>query len=67
MPAYKAPLRDTRFLLNEVLDFPAHYQGLVNGSDATPDMVDAILGECAKFSEEVLSPLNQQGDEQGCT
>ena len=67
MPAYKAPLRDTRFLLNEVLDFPAHYQGLVNGSDATPDMVDAILGECAKFSEEVLSPLNQQGDQQGCT
>lgn len=67
MPAYKAPLRDTRFLLNEVLDFPAHYQQLVNGADATPDMVDAILGECAKFSEEVLSPLNQQSDEQGCT
>lgn len=66
MPAYKAPLRDTRFLLNEVLDFPAHYRNLASGADATPDMVDAILSECAKFSEEVLSPLNQSGDQEGC-
>ena len=66
MPAYKAPLRDTRFLLNEVLDFPAHYQQLVNGAEATPDMVDAILGECAKLSEDVLAPLYQSGDQEGC-
>ncbi|HEX5361000.1 MAG TPA: acyl-CoA dehydrogenase N-terminal domain-containing protein, partial [Fluviicoccus sp.] len=31
MPTYKAPLRDTRFLMNEVFDFPAHYAGLSNG------------------------------------
>ena len=66
MPAYKAPLRDTRFLLNEVLDFPAHYRQLSNGAEATPDMVEAILSECAKFSEEVLAPLNQSGDAEGC-
>jgi hypothetical protein len=66
MPAYKAPLRDTRFLMNEVFDFPKHYSQLSNGGDATPDMVDAILGECAKFCEEVLSPLNLTGDEEGC-
>ncbi|WP_163435440.1 acyl-CoA dehydrogenase N-terminal domain-containing protein, partial [Escherichia coli] len=39
MPVYKAPLRDTRFLLNEVFDFPEHYRNLVNGAEATPDMV----------------------------
>ncbi|MCP5163065.1 MAG: acyl-CoA dehydrogenase C-terminal domain-containing protein [Hahellaceae bacterium] len=66
MPAYKAPLRDMRFLLNEVFDYPAHYAGLSNGADATPDMVDAILSECAKFCEEVLSPLYASGDEEGC-
>jgi alkylation response protein AidB-like acyl-CoA dehydrogenase len=67
MPAYKAPLRDMRFLINEVFDFPAHYRGLSNGKDADPETVDAILQECAKLCEEVLSPLNLSGDQEGCT
>ena len=66
MPAYKAPLRDMRFLMNEVFDFSTHYAGLSNGADATPDMVDAIVGECARLCEEVLAPLNLSGDEEGC-
>ena len=66
MPAYKAPLRDMRFLINEVFDFPAHYAKLSNGAEATPDMVDSILDECAKFCEEELAPLNLSGDEEGC-
>ena len=66
MPVYKAPLRDMKFLLNEVLDYPAHYAGLKSGENATPDIVDAVLSECGKFCEEVLSPLYQTGDEQGC-
>lgn len=66
MPAYKAPLRDMRFLMNEVFDYPKHYSKLSNGGDATPDMVEAILGECAKLCEEVLSPINRSGDEEGC-
>ncbi|MFT4047437.1 MAG: acyl-CoA dehydrogenase C-terminal domain-containing protein [Solimonas sp.] len=66
MPAYKAPLRDMRFLLNEVFDYPAHYASLPNGKDADPDTVAAILEEGAKFCEEVLSPLNLPGDEEGC-
>ena len=66
MPQYKAPLRDTRFLLNEVFDFPAHYAGLSNGTDADPDTVNAILEECATFCEEVLSPLYMSGDAEGC-
>ena len=66
MPTYKAPLRDMRFLLNEVFDYPKHYANLPGGEDATPDMVDAILDEAAKYCEEVLAPLNQSGDEEGC-
>lgn len=62
----QSPLRDTRFLLNEVFDFPEHYRNLVNGAEATPDMVDAILGECAKLCEEVIAPLYHSGDEEGC-
>ncbi|MDF1822602.1 MAG: acyl-CoA dehydrogenase family protein, partial [Alcanivoracaceae bacterium] len=66
MPTYKAPLRDMRFLLNEVFDFESHYKTLPNGEDATPDMVDAILGEMAKLSENTIAPLYQSGDEEGC-
>lgn len=66
MTQYKAPLRDTQFIMNEVLDYPKHYQGLPCGEEATPDMVEAILGECAKFCEGVLAPINQSGDQEGC-
>mgnify|MGYP003116880327 FL=1 len=61
MPVYKAPLRDMKFLLNEVFDYPGHYATLTSGENATPDIVDAILGECGKFCEEVLSPLYLSG------
>ena len=67
MPAYKAPLGDMRFLLDEVFDYPAHYAGLSNGGDADPDTVSAILEECARYCEEVLSPLYASGDAEGCT
>ncbi|WP_191600554.1 acyl-CoA dehydrogenase C-terminal domain-containing protein [Marinomonas algicola] len=67
MPEYKAPLRDIKFVTEELLDFSTHYANLPGGEEATPDMVDAILEEGAKFSERVLSPLNRIGDQQGCT
>ena len=67
MPDYKAPLRDIRFVRNELLDYPSHYSSVSGAEEATADMVDAILEEGAKFCEQVLSPLNQIGDEQGCT
>ena len=66
MPAYKAPLRDIRFLMNEVLDYPAHYKTLSIGENADTDTVDMILEGAADFCENVLSPLNQSGDEEGC-
>jgi len=66
MLQYKAPLRDMRFLINEVLDYPQHYSTLSNGADATPEMVDAILEGAATLCEEVLAPLNTSGDKEGC-
>ena len=66
MPDYKAPLRDIKFLMDEVLNSEKHYQN-IGATDATPDMVDAIITEGAKFCEEVLAPINQSGDQEGCT
>ncbi len=65
MPEYKAPIRDIRFAMQELLDFDHHYQSLPGCEDASVDMVDAILEEAGKFASQVLSPLNQVGD-QGC-
>jgi alkylation response protein AidB-like acyl-CoA dehydrogenase len=66
MPTYKAPLRDIQFVINEVLDTEALYQSLPGYEEATPDLMHAIIEEGAKFAENVLSPLNQSGDEEGC-
>lgn len=67
MPTYKAPLRDISFVLNEVLDSEATYQSLPAYQEATSDLMSAIIEEGAKFAENVLSPLNQSGDEEGCS
>ena len=48
MPDYKAPLRDIRFVRDELLGYEAHYQSLPGAEDATPDMVNAILEEDRK-------------------
>ena len=66
MPTYKAPVDDTLFLLNDVFHLD-RYGNLPGFGDASPDVVEAVLREAAKFSEEVLTPLNRVGDHEGCT
>ena len=66
MPSYKAPLEDVGFLLNDVFHFD-RYNNLAGFADASADVREAILGEAAKLSENVLQPLNRTGDLEGCT
>ena len=67
MPAYRAPLRDMRFVFDEVLDASNVLQGLPDQGEFSSDLADAILEEAAKLAENVMHPLNRVGDAEGCT
>ncbi|HVB48033.1 MAG TPA: acyl-CoA dehydrogenase [Burkholderiales bacterium] len=64
MSSYVAPLKDMRFVLNELAGL-AEVAQLPGFGEATPDTVDAILDEAAKFATGVLDPLNATGDQEG--
>jgi alkylation response protein AidB-like acyl-CoA dehydrogenase len=65
MSEYRAPVKDMRFVMDELAGFKELSQ-LPAYEDATPDLADAILDEAARFAAEVLSPLNRVGDREGC-
>lgn len=65
MPSYRAPVENTFFILNDVLDCQ-RYNNLPGFSDASADVVQAILAEAAKLAEITLFPLNHSGDREGC-
>jgi len=67
MGQYKAPLRDMQFVLHELLGIEKELKAMPPHADLDVDTVNSILEEAAKFAGEVLFPLNQSGDAEGCT
>jgi acyl-CoA dehydrogenase len=65
MSDYRAPVKDMRFVMDELAGFRELSQ-IAGYEEATPDLADAILEEAAKFTGEVLAPLNRIGDKEGC-
>ncbi len=66
MPVYAAPVKDMKFIIRDILHLEK-YSNLPGFAEATPDIVDAVLEEGAKFVEGVIQPTNQPGDLHGCT
>ncbi len=64
--AFKAPVQDMMFVLNKLCGLQ-EIANLPDYEDAQPEMVEAILLEAAKFSQEVLAPMNAEGDQIGAT
>ncbi|WP_059394957.1 acyl-CoA dehydrogenase C-terminal domain-containing protein [Pseudomonas putida] len=67
MADYKAPLRDMRFVLNEVFNVAeqwAQLPGLAEVVDA--DTAMAVLEEAGKVTAKTIAPLSRAADEEGC-
>jgi len=67
MPSYTPPLRDMQFLLHELLNVTDDFKIMPKHSEMDADTISAVLEEGGKFASEVIFPLNQVGDQQGCT
>src|SRR5215475_11967076 len=65
MPLYRAPLDDFRFLFNEFFELEK-LRDLPQYGELSTDLLEDILSNAGKFCEEVLQPINQSGDEEGC-
>ena len=66
MPQYTPPLRDMQFVMHEVLNAVDELKMLPRHKDIDTDTINAVLEEGGKFASEVLLPLNQTGDAEGC-
>lgn len=63
MPQYLAPTTDMQFVLHDWLKIESHYQSL-GLTDMDKELVNEIIAQGAKFAEQVIAPLNREGDEQ---
>jgi alkylation response protein AidB-like acyl-CoA dehydrogenase len=61
MPSYTPPVQDVRFVLSELLQVETRFPALES------DLIDAIVEEAGRFCADVIAPLNQPGDGEGCT
>jgi alkylation response protein AidB-like acyl-CoA dehydrogenase len=61
--SYVAPIKDMLFVMNELAGL-TEVNGLPGCEDATPETVEAVLEENARFTSEVIAPLNWAGDQE---
>ena len=66
MPQYTPPLRDMQFVMHEVLHVVDELKMLPAHADIDADTINAVLEEGGKFASQVIAPLNQSGDAEGC-
>jgi alkylation response protein AidB-like acyl-CoA dehydrogenase len=66
MPTYAAPIDNFRFVLNDVLAV-GETMAKFGLTEATPDVLEAVIEEAGKLCTNVLQPLNLSGDTEGCT
>ena len=66
MGSYNPPLRDMQFVLHEMLDLQTQLRALPQHADIDVETIDSVLEEGGKFCAEVIFPLNQVGDREGC-
>ncbi len=64
--SYKAPVKEMRFLINDLFDFHKQYKTIKDYEDVDKELTDTIIDEYTKFCESEVMPLNRSGDEQGC-
>ncbi len=67
MPTYNPPLRDMQFVMHEVLKVVDDLKQIPKHADVDADTINAVLEEGGKFASEVIFPLNQSGDAEGCS
>ncbi|KPF59088.1 acyl-CoA dehydrogenase [beta proteobacterium AAP51] len=67
MAVYTPPLRDMQFVLHELLNVTDELKMLPAHADIDAETINAVLEEGGKFAAEVIFPLNQSGDREGCT
>jgi len=67
MAQYTPPLRDLQFVMHELLDAIPQLNEIPAHADLDAETVNAVLEEGGKFAADVLFPLNQSGDREGCT
>jgi alkylation response protein AidB-like acyl-CoA dehydrogenase len=66
MPSYTPPLRDMQLVMHELLKVSADLQAIPAHADIDAETINAVLEEGGKFAAEVIFPLNQSGDAEGC-
>lgn len=67
MGQYTAPLRDMQFVLHELLGVEAEFKAMPTHADIDADTINQVIEEAGKFCADVVFPLNQSGDREGCT